>query len=273
MHFHYVFSAAEILWTLTFAAELVLLVVLLGRDRARRFPWFTVYIVTVALLLLTTKLLFGRLAPLLSTTVFLAISDLAAVVAALVVLEVARRAFAGSSRRGFLAGAAVLLGVAAALIAMWGPWPAWKTLIDGTTLAHLRVMQMFADKGAVLTAILDVELALVVVLFGRRFQGGWRTHAQQIAIGLSTAGLSQLAVRVIWQLIATHTTVHSQAQYERLMALRDRMYQGNNVVFLCALVWWIVWIWLEEPAAGAGDSTQAAPEPQAALTGEPGASA
>ena len=45
MHFNFDFSATQILWTLTFAALLVLLVVLLGRDRARRFPWFTASIV------------------------------------------------------------------------------------------------------------------------------------------------------------------------------------------------------------------------------------
>ncbi len=273
MHFHFIFSAAEILWTLTFAAELVLLVVLLGRDRARRFPWFTIYIVTIALLLLTTKLLFGRMAPLASSAIFLALSDLAAIAAVLVVIELARRSFAGASRRSLLVGATVLLVLAGALIASWGPWPAWKTLIGGSTLANLRAMQMFADKGAVFTALLDVELAIAIMLLGRRFHGGWRTHAQQIVIGLSTAALSQLAVRGIWQLIATHTTVHSQAQYERLMALRDRMYQANNVVFLCALVWWVVWLWLEEPAAGADGSIQALPEPQAALTGDPGATA
>ena len=41
MHFDFHFTAISVLWTLTFAALLVLLVVLMGRDRARRFPWFT----------------------------------------------------------------------------------------------------------------------------------------------------------------------------------------------------------------------------------------
>ena len=45
---NFAFSARQILWTLTFAAQLVLLVVLLGRDRARRYPWFTAGVVILA---------------------------------------------------------------------------------------------------------------------------------------------------------------------------------------------------------------------------------
>jgi hypothetical protein len=54
MHFNFGFTAVQILWTLTFAALLVLLVVLLGRDRARRFPWFTASIVLLTLRLLSS---------------------------------------------------------------------------------------------------------------------------------------------------------------------------------------------------------------------------
>ena len=64
MHFDFHFTAISVLWTLTFAALLVLLVVLMGRDRARRFPWFTASIVLVALRLLTNRLLHERLPPL-----------------------------------------------------------------------------------------------------------------------------------------------------------------------------------------------------------------
>ncbi len=54
----------RILWTLTFAAQLVLLVVLLGRDRARRYPWFTAGIALSALQLMAEVLLTGRMAKL-----------------------------------------------------------------------------------------------------------------------------------------------------------------------------------------------------------------
>ena len=61
MHFNFAFTAVQVLWTFTFAAHLVLLVVLLGRDRVHRFPWFTASIVLVALRLLSSRLLIDRM--------------------------------------------------------------------------------------------------------------------------------------------------------------------------------------------------------------------
>ena len=46
MHFDYHFTAVSVLWTLTFASLLVVLVVLMGRDRAR--PFSMVYCVDCA---------------------------------------------------------------------------------------------------------------------------------------------------------------------------------------------------------------------------------
>ena len=63
MHFNFHFTQIQVLWTLTFAALMVLLIVLLGRERIRRFPWFTASIVVLALRLLTSRLLFGKLPP------------------------------------------------------------------------------------------------------------------------------------------------------------------------------------------------------------------
>src|ERR1700691_2043431 len=99
MHPHSFFSAAQVLWTLTFAALLVLLVVLLGRDRVRRFPWFTGSIALVALRLLGSRLLAGRLPPLTLNKIFITLEDLTAIVSLLVLVELARRAFAGVPRR------------------------------------------------------------------------------------------------------------------------------------------------------------------------------
>ena len=247
MHFDFVFSAAEILWTLTFAAELVLLVVLLGRDRSRRFPWFTANIAVMALLLLNSKLLFNRIPAVTAGTIFLVISSVAVVVGLLVVLEMARRAFKGAPRHDWIMGSVAALMLGITIVAVWGPWPAWSTFAGNSRIVIMRDLQMFADKGSILYALLDIELAVAILLFGRRFHAGWRSHPQMIAIGLSMAAMAELTVRIVWQLIATHTTVHSRAQYERLMALRERFYHAESVVLLCAIVWWIAWLWLDEP--------------------------
>ena len=86
------------MWTLTFAAHLVLLVVLMGRDRMARFPWFTASIALVALRLLSSRLLFGRMPQMTLSAVFIVMADLGAIIGLMVILELARRAF-GRVRR------------------------------------------------------------------------------------------------------------------------------------------------------------------------------
>jgi hypothetical protein len=260
MHFHFDFSATQVLWTLTFAALLVLLIVLMGRDRVRRFPWFTVATVLMALRLLATRLLFGRMAPMVSSEIFLAMSDLAEIVSILMVVEIARRAFKGAGRVAWISGTLVLLAIAGVVTAEWGPWPSWKTLMAGSELSALRLMQLFAQKSDLFASMLFILLGLLLVLLGRRFGAGWRSHTQQIVIGLSTAAFAQLAVRLIWQEIALHTTIHSQTDYTHVMALQGKFYNANNVVYLAVLVWWIVCLWIDEPGSRAAATAKGVPQ-------------
>jgi hypothetical protein len=247
MPFHFDFSASEILWTLTFAGLLVLLVVLLGRDRVRRFPWFTASIVMMALRMLAARLLSHRLAPITFSEIFLSLSDVSAVISLGVVAEIARRSFKGASRVAWIIGIVVLLAIGGTVIALWGPWPAIKTLTAGTQIAALRTMQLFAQKGDLLVDMLNVQLCVVVVLLGRRFGAGFGSHAQRIVIGLSTASIAQTAVRTIWQQIVLHTRIQSQDQYTHVMHLQDKFYDANNVLYLAVLVWWIASLWADEP--------------------------
>lgn len=253
MHFNFGFTTVQVLWTLTFAAQLVLLVVLMGRDRARRFPWFTASIALVALRLLTSRLLFGRLPQLTMSAIFIALADLVAIVGLLVLVEMARSAFGGVRRRTFIVGTVALAAVGAAVLALWGPWPAWKTLTADSYLGVLRLMQLVAQKGELLLGVLTVELGLLIVVFGRRFKAGWRSHTQQIVVGLSTAAIAQLAVQGIWQIIAMTAVPHSREEYERILGLRDKLLNGNNVVYIAVLVWWIACLWIDERGAAAAD--------------------
>src|SRR5581483_6497608 len=93
MHFHFPFTMENVLWTLTFAAHLVLLVVLLGRDRAGRFPMFTASVAMVAFRILSGRLLNGRLPPITMMEMAIITSAISMVLGLLVLLELARNAF------------------------------------------------------------------------------------------------------------------------------------------------------------------------------------
>ncbi len=254
MHFDFHFTAVQVLWTLTFAALLVLLVVLYGRDRARRFPWFTASIVLVALRLLTNRILHDRLSPITMGEVAITLADITALVNLFVIIEMARRAFRRASSRAWLAWTLVLLALAGVVLWKWGPWPQWKTIAFDTTIARLQFMQFVAIKIGLLTDVLAVGLALPVVAFGHRYGAGWRSHVQRIVIGLSTASLSQMSVQAIWQIIARHTTPHSQAEYQRVMGIQDKMLNANSAVYVLVLIWWIVCLWIDEPGSAAAET-------------------
>jgi hypothetical protein len=243
------FTTVQILWTLTFAALLVLLVVLLGRDRARLFPWFTASMVLTAVRLLSSRMLYGRLAPITMSSIFLTLALIEALVCLLVAVEIARRAFSGASRRSWIIGLVAILAVGAGVLATWGPWPAWKTVSTDSQLGVLRLVQLLAQKTSLLSDVITVELGVLVVLFGRRFKAGWRSHTQRIIIGLSTASIAQLASRGIWQLIAMHAQPQTQAEYERVMGIQEKLYNATSLTFLAVLIWWIACLWINEPGA------------------------
>jgi len=250
MHLNFPFNATQILWTITFAAQLVLLVVLMGRDRISRFPWFTASIIVYGLRLLSEILLSGRLPMLTLRTLFIILADLTAIIALLVVLELARHAFSAVKRRVWATWTLVTIAVAVSVVALWGPWPTRSELTVDSPLALLRLLQLAAQKLDLLIDVLTIELGLLVVSFGRRYGAGWRSHTQAIVVGLSTVAAAWLAIQGIWQIIAR--TVHplTRPDYERVIALGGKLVNANKVVYIAALVWWIVWLWFDEPGTG-----------------------
>jgi hypothetical protein len=260
MHFHFDYSARQILWTLTFAAQLVLLVVLLGRDRARRYPWFTAGIVLFALQLMAEALLSGRMAMIPLQEILLTLADVGAIVALLVVVEVARNAFAGLQRSLWIVNTLGLLVVAGFVLAFWGTWPSGKDLALDSTLGRLHLMQLAALKCSMLVNLLTVELGLLVVLFGRRFKAGWRSHTQMISIGLSTGAITWMAMQGVVQSIVSSAHPQSREEYERVLGLIGKLLNANKAMYVAVLVWWIVWLWLDEPGAAAAEATSTAAE-------------
>jgi hypothetical protein len=246
MHFHFPFSAVDVFWTLTFAAHLVLLVVLLGRDRAGRFPFFTASVVLVALRLLISKLLFGRLPQMTTVEIVIITAVIGVVLGLLVLLELARKAFGRAKRTTWLTGALVAMAIGAVVLKFWGAWPAWEQVKQGSPF---QLLQLLAQKGSLLVDVENIVVGLLIVLFGSRFGAGWRSHTQRIIIGLSTASIGQLAVQGAWQAIARHAAPKSMDEYNHLIAMRERLFNANSMLFIAVLVWWIVTLWLDEPWA------------------------
>ncbi len=247
MHFNFHFTAVTVLWTLTFAALLVLMVVLMGRDRARRFPWFTTSIVLVALRLLTNRLLHDKLPQLTMGAVAITLADISALVGLLVLVEMARRAFGKASKRAWTGWGVALLALGGVVLWKWGPWPQWKALAFDTAIAKLQFMQLLAVKTGLLVDVLTVALGLLVVAFGQRYGAGWRSHVQRIMIGLSTASIAQMGAQGIWEIIARHTVPHSREEYEHVLGIQGKLLNTNNAVYVLVLVWWIVCLWMDEP--------------------------
>ncbi len=256
MHWKLPFTIVQILWILTFAAHLVLLVVLMGRERIKRFPWFTASIVLSALRLISSRLLYGRIPQITMAEIFITMADVSAVVGLVVVVEMARRAFKGAQKKWWIASALGLTVVGCSVLFFWGPWPQWKSLTSSGLLAHLTLMQLTAQKMGMLTDVLTIGLGVLVLLLGAKFGAGWRSHVQRIVIGLMTASISQLTLQGIWEWIARTAAPHSQAEYDRVIALHDKLLNANNAVYFLVVVWWIVCLWIEEP--GSKDAAQAA---------------
>ncbi|HEX8710747.1 MAG TPA: hypothetical protein VF730_02655 [Terracidiphilus sp.] len=247
MHFHFTLNAVQILWTLTFAALLVLLTVLVGRERVRRFPWFTASIGLLTLRLLAERLIYGHMAPIPTSVLFFTLADLAVLLDLLVLAEIARRAFDGARRRPVVIASFAAIAVAVAVVGIWGPWPARRTVFAHSELAHVRLMQLLSEKGDIFAAVLAIELGILVVFLGRRFRAGWRSHPQGIAIGLSAAATSLLVTRAALQAIGAHTTIHSHAELEQALALQGRIANANSAIYFAVLIWWIAVLWLDEP--------------------------
>jgi hypothetical protein len=221
MHLNSSFTTPDVLWTLTFAAHLVLLVVLLGKDRARRFPLFTASIALVAFRLLTTKILFGRLPQMTMVEFVIVTAVVGVVLGLLVLLELARKAFSGVKRATWVTSALIVMAIGVVVLKYWGVWPAWDQVRQGRSVFPL--LQLMAQKGTLLVDVENILVGLLIVLFGGRYGAGWRSHTQRLVIGLSTGSIGQLAVQGIWQAIAAHAAPQSRDEYNHLLALRERL--------------------------------------------------
>jgi hypothetical protein len=115
------------------------------------------------------------------------------------------------------------------------------------------MVQLVAQRSDMLADVLAIELGVLVLIEGRKFSAGWKSHSLRLTVGFALSALAQLAVRGIWQAIATHAVPHSQEEYEHILGLQEKLYNGNSVVYLLVLVWWIYSMWQDEPGAAAAN--------------------
>jgi hypothetical protein len=132
----------------------------------------------------------------------------------------------------------------------------------------MRFNTVTAGFGVIFVSLFMIQLGLSVVVFGRQFTAGWRSHTQKIAIGLSTIAISWLAVQGGWQLIAKTAQIHTRQEYERIIGLGSKLLNADKVVYVAVLVWWIVCLWFDEPGTAIAEAAEE-PAPSLALEEPP----
>ena len=220
----------QILWALVLAAHLVLLVVLLGRDRTRRFSWFTAFTMLSTLRLLADHLLQGKL----STFAFYWQSYALLIAASLfllgVLIELSRLTFGRGCTTGkqlsplaWQGWTLLLLAIAFTALILWGPWPDLKAMQANRQAYPLLITVIVALKSELFASMLTILTGLVMMLFGGRFGNGFRSHAVQIIIGLSTVAVARLTVEGITDTIKVTHKITDRTDYQRILHLYTQL--------------------------------------------------
>jgi len=155
-------NVVEIFWALILAAHLVLLIVLLGRDRVSRFPWFTAAIGLSAVRLLADHLLHGKLTTIAFYWQTYTAMALSAILGILVLVELTRQVFSsgkGGKRlkaNGWLGWSFITVAVSVAAVWAWGPWPVWNALKAEPAQLPLLITVLTGMKGELFVGLLTV---------------------------------------------------------------------------------------------------------------------
>ena len=243
----------QIVWAIGLAGNLVLLVVLLGRDRASRYPWFTAAIILGTLRLLADHLLYGKLTTIAFYWQNFSGMTLDWILRIFVLVEVARRIFSTGKGglilkpRGWAGWTMLTSALAISAVWFWGPWPAWQALPAQPEQFRILLLVLVATKGQLLVSILTVEAVALILIFSKRFSFPWRTHPRQIALGLLVSALAFLSVQGITEYLKRYFNLNNPTQYERATHIVTNADNGRQIAIIVVLIWWIVWLWREEP--------------------------
>jgi hypothetical protein len=229
------------------------LIVLLARDRMSRFPWFSAAIALSTVHLIADHLLHGKLTNLAfywQSDVLIVLETIAGL---MVLVEVTRRIFASGkaglclNAKGWLGWSLVTAGLAIAAVWAWDPFHTWTNLHSDPKELPLLIVALSAVNGQLFLAVLTIEVGLLVQIFGKRFGSGFRSHAQQIMLGLSTYALGFMAVQISTDAIKRTVRLTSREQYLHIVKIFTNLDYARFALWFLVLVWWMVWLWREEP--------------------------
>jgi len=245
------------------AGHLILLVVLMGRDRVRLFPWFTALTVASTLELLAEHLLNDKLTTLATYWVNFSAMIVVWVLGVLVLVELSRRIFSSGKAglilkpRGWGGWSLVTVGLALLAVWFWGPWPTWQALqMEYKTEPvqfKIMILVLTATRGQMVLAILTVEVVLLFAIFAKRFGFDWRTHPRQIALGLVVNALGILSISGIAEYLKHYRDLSNPEVLRQSQALVENAEKGRHILGVLVLAWWIVCLWKDKPGVQPDD--------------------
>jgi hypothetical protein len=221
----------RIVWTATFANNLLLLMVLFVRRRAASFPAFTTYVAFSVLHDAAEFLAFYYLSFATYRNIFYSLEILDVGLQILVFYELAVHVFcptgtwARDVRRAFLGLVAASAGVA--FLLSWIAQPP----------APLRV-QTFILRADFFSSLLMSELFVGTVVLTVTVGLPWKTHVARIAQGLGAYSLLTLATTIG---VASVGITANNTVFAALI-------RAQKLVWLACQVYWIVTLWREAPA-------------------------
>jgi len=242
------FNQLQIIWTLLFASQLVLLVVLIGRERTQRFWWFTASIAVSAVRELINLLLTGRISQVAFSAIYHFMAILAVLLTVFALVEITRNLFTASSLRTWTLLVASISFVSALCLYLLIPWSAQGNLDFHTQLGMLSVLHLVAICGQITAAIAAVVIGVAALFFAPRTKGFWSSHALKILAGFTTYSLVLISELVIGQWISTlaHATNLAFGDYERTNAILERLLNLPYIAMIIVQIWWIYSLWQDE---------------------------
>ncbi len=215
-------------WAAALLGEAALTVVLLRKDRWRKFPAFTALIalpIVTSLLLLPFRWITGHGG---YTVIYRGYVLVDFLLQLAVAVELARSVlrptgtWVRDARKQFILSAA-----AGSLLALTLAY-----LVAPPAASRLEGLQLRAD---LFTSLLICELFIAVTLASNRLGLGWKNHVMAIGQGFTA-----------WSLVATAVdTLHN---YFGARHLYDSTESIKSFIYLGVLWYWCVQLWREEPA-------------------------